>query len=354
MLLGFASPEAQRHVRRAAELDPSSAEHLVWLGVAHQAAGEFEQELVAYRRARELDPLWFRPVRDLAVATAEMGDPAGAEAIARRGFRGDAVSQHMLLGRIAATFGDFSEAARHWAIVAAAKSQRWSLPAEELVREALLMAGLGDKPSAPSPASIAPDLRQTVMRIWMETPPDPAVWRARNRSRIAADLYREDNHVAAKLMLNGGRAGELVSTYDSPVDLLGIRAGDPVRADLVDEAPIVALALRQAGRNGEADRLLRQADTAIRAVRRHGRAPFWFDADAAAVLAVQGRGDEALAMLERAIGRGWTHAGGTDLPDIADEPAFRSLHGRPRFERIRARLAAHYARERRETARLRL
>jgi hypothetical protein len=153
-------------------------------------------------------------------------------------------------------------------------------------------------------------------------------------------------------MLNDGRSGELLASYDSPVGLLGIRPTDPLRADLIDEAPTAALALRQGGRGDEADRLLRQADRVIRIVRRHGRVPFWFDADVAAVHAVQGRTAEALTLLERAISRGWTHAGGSDLPDIADEPAFRSLRGHKRFEGIRARLAAHYARERREAARI--
>ena len=40
------------------------------------------------------------------------------------------------------------------------------------------------------------------------------------------------------------------------------------------------------------------------------------------------------------------------MPDIADEPAFRSLRGDPRFERIRQRIAAHIARERAEVGKL--
>ena len=174
----------------------------------------------------------------------------------------------------------------------------------------------------------------------------PAVWQARNRDPIAADVYRDDNHVAAKLMLNDGRAPELAATYDSAVGLLSLRPRQRLRVDQLHEAPVVALALRQAGRAAEADRLLREADAAIRAVYRRSQVPFWFDADAAAIWAAQGRKDEALSTLERAMSRGWTHTGTTDLPDIVDEPAFRSLHGEPRFERIRAKLAAHFARER--------
>ena len=90
-------------------------------------------------------------------------------------------------------------------------------------------------------------------------------------------------------------------------------------------------------------------DSLFRQMDRVGDAGVRFEADAAAIWALQGNKDEALATLELAIDRGWTHSGSSDLRDIADEPAFRSLHGQPRFESLRARLAAHFARERSET-----
>ena len=39
--------------------------------------------------------------------------------------------------------------------------------------------------------------------------------------------------------------------------------------------------------------------------------------------------------------------------DLADEPAFRSLRGEPRFERIRADLKARFLREKQEVLQLR-
>ena len=176
-----------------------------------------------------------------------------------------------------------------------------------------------------------------------------------NRNATAADVYRDENHVAAKLMLKAGRAqGTRRRRYDGPVGLLSLRPNEPVRADQLHEAAVVALALRQAGRSADADRLLGQAASRINAVYRRGTIPFVLDADVAAIWAVQGRPEQALSMLERAMRRGWTHTGATDLPDIADEPAFSSLRGQPRFERVRARLAAHLARERAETMQLRI
>ena len=142
--------------------------------------------------------------------------------------------------------------------------------------------------------------------------------------------------------------------YSAPVGLLSVRQNEPVRADQLREVAVVALALRQAGRAADADRLLSQANSTIDAAYRQRTIPFDLDANVAAIRAVQGRRDQALSMLERAARRGWTDSASTDLPDIADEPAFAPLRGEPRFERIRAGLAAHLARERAETVQLRL
>jgi TolB-like protein/DNA-binding winged helix-turn-helix (wHTH) protein/tetratricopeptide (TPR) repeat protein len=351
MLLGYGDPEGQAHFRRAAELDPNSAENVLWLGVAHEAAGEFADALSAYRRAAELDPLWFRTVAHVAIATAEMGNRAEAEAIVKRGFPEDEIQQELQLGRVAWIFGDFSDAARRWSIVARSESPRWSDTARRSMNDATTMVGLQTGPLIIVPN---PHDQRRLAPVWIRAAPQPALWQTRNRDRIAADVYRQENHVAAKLMLNAGRIGELTAAYDGPVGLLGLRGGLPLRVDQVSEAPVVALALRRDGRAAEADRLLGEAAAAIAAVYRRGGVPFWFDADAAAVWAAQGRGDEALVALERAVRRGWTHTGSTDLVDIADEPAFSALRSAARFARLRGTLGAHRAREQEETARLRL
>lgn len=346
MLLGYGSPEAQSELSRAAALDPNNAENMIDLGLAHGAAGEFDKELAAYRRAHELDPLWFRTVGTVVIAVAESGNRTEAEAIVRRGFPNNAVQQNILFGRIAWIFGDFSEAARRWLIAAKANSPRWSEIARRTINDATYAVGLKTGPLFVVPYPLG---ERRTWPVWVDAAPAASVWQARNRNAIATEVYRAENLFAAKLMLNAGRTTELAAAFGSPVGLLRVRPRQPLRVDQLGEAPIVALALRQSGRNAEAERLLREADALIRKVYRQGQVPFWFDADAAAIWAVQGNMDEALAILERAMDRGWTHSGATDLRDIADEPAFRSLHGQPRFERLRARLAAHYARERSET-----
>jgi TolB-like protein/tetratricopeptide (TPR) repeat protein len=351
LTLPYGSPEALSHLRRAAELDPNSAEVSLGLGSGLAAAGEFDAEMAAYRHARELDPAWFRTTGQMGIRLAETGQRSEAEAVATRGFANNQPNLHILLGRIAWIFGDFSEAARHWSITARSNSPRWSPRARIGVADVRMIVGIDPTPPGHKPAFVTVHQRSDVQ---VATPPTPSAWQAHNRNAAAADVYRDDNHMAAKLMLKAGRAKELAAAYDRPVGLLSLRADASVRADQLHEAAVVALALRQAGRTADADRLLGKAASRIATVYRQTTRPFQLDADVAAIWAVQGRRDQALSMLERAMRRGWTDSANTDLPDIQDEPAFVSLRGQPRFERIRASLAAHLARERVETMKLRL
>ena len=341
---GFGEPEAVAHFRRAAQLEPNSAERLMELGSVRAAMGDFEGELAAYRRANQIDPLWYTTTGMRAIGSAAMGERGQAEAIARD-LPDKGANLDVLLGRIAWILADYSEAVRHYSIVARSNSPRWGHVATRSLHDATYAVGIrsGRPEDVPHRNSNRND-----WRAWMDSPPAPAVWRQRNRDGIAREVYRKHNLLAAKLMLSDGRWQELVATYDGPVGLFGLGPRRRLRIDQLREAPVVALALRQAGRNADADRLLRQADAATRTVYRRGRVPFWFDADAAALFAVEGRADEALATLERAFERGWRQNGGSDLRDIADEPAFGSLHGEPRFKRLQGLLTAHYARERRE------
>lgn len=349
--LGYGDPAGVVHIRRGAELDSNNPERLIELGNALDAQGAFDSKLAVYDRAHRIDPLWYRTTGVRAQAIAEMGDRAEAEAIARRDVPDKGVNLEILLGRIAWIFADYSEAARRWAIAARSNSPRWANTAERTLYDATHAVGVntGTLVNIPEPPAI-----RSNWRAWVDAAPAYAAWQRTNRDPVAAAVNRKHNLVAAKLMLNAGRGRELVATYEGPAGLFGLTPRTHVRVDQLREVPVVALALRQEGRVVEADRLLRESDAAIRAVYRRGRVPFWFDADAAALFAVAGKKGEALTALERAFDRGWRQSGASDLRDTAEEPALESLHGEPRFERVHAGVAAHYAREREETLRLQL
>ena len=347
-LLGYETPAGIAHLRRAAELAPRTGEGLMWRAFAHNATDEFSLGLEAFQRAHELDPVWPFPLRALIDMNAELGNRAAAEAAIREGFPGDAMTQHFALARVALFFGDFSDAARRYAIVAKSPA-RWARPSQRTLADLQFTLGISKSMPAPSPAANVGSSNRYVPRVWMAAPPSPAEWRRRNRSPAAALVYHDENIVAAKLMLNAGRARELVAAFDGPTGLLGLRRGQPLGPCQFQEVPLVALALRTVGRGEEADALFRQADARLRAAYRRGKVPTFFDGDAAGVWAAQGNSGAALKALERAIARGWLYAGRLDLPDLADEPAFRPLRNDPRFKAVLARYQAHFVRERQET-----
>jgi TolB-like protein len=345
-LLGTDTAEGMAHLRRAVALDQRSGQGIMWLAELHHTSGRYAQALALYRRALEVDPSWQAPMRGITDMTATMGDRAGSEAAVRKYFADDPLLVHFALGRTAWAFGDFSEAARHWKIVADS-SGRYASPARLSLEDVRFFLAMSQQPPSRKPqlglvhARVGP-------RLWPEALPSAQEWAQRNRSEAAETVYHERNALAAKLMLNAGRSAELAALYDGPVGLLEIRPNVPFLACRTRDAPTVALALRAQGRHREAAALLRAAEASVLYKYRQGTVPVWAETDAAAVWAASGKSALALDALERAVRRGWVGAGTTDLPRIADEPAFRSLRGLPRFKALEAQLAARLARERAE------
>ncbi len=343
MLLGYVPSEAQAHLRRAAALDPRSAEAQLRLAAAERVAGRYEAEIAAYRRAFALDPAWFRTSRDLTVAIAEMGDRAGAEALAANAAPATGPLRTMLAARIAWAFGDIAAAAQRWNSVASANSI-WQEPARVAFANARFTLRLpgAAPPRAPLPAA---ELRSNVGRFWFSEAPSRALWLERNRSAEAALVYDEENRVGAKMLLAARRYEDLVAVYDGPSGLLGLRKGTPLTAEDLRVVALVALALRGAGRAPEAQALLAQARSRINAVRAAGAVPLTFDADEAGIAAVADDRPHALEMLERAVRRGWSHSAPDDLLELADEPALGSLRAEPRMIAILASFEARILRE---------
>ena len=351
VLVGDGTTRGIAHWRRAAELAPRTSDGIIWRATGHSAQGRYGDSLADYRRAHYLDPAWPLPVRGLIDVAAMAGDRKAAEAMVREGFPDDAPTQEFGMARIAWLFGDVSEAARRWAALESGSS-RWATPSRRSLLDARLVLGL-TRQDPPPPGGTSLVRSRYAPLVWVKTPPSPAVWREWNRSRAAQMVHATENLLAAKLMLSSGRASEIAAIYDGPWGFNGVRAGDTPQPCHLADVPIVALALRQLGRDEDAAALLARADARIRKVyaQRSAKSQAWFETDAAAVWAVQGKSSAALDALERAMRLGWSNLGPTDLRGIENEPAFRPLAGHPRFEAIRARIAAKLARERKETQR---
>jgi hypothetical protein len=175
------------------------------------------------------------------------------------------------------------------------------------------------------------------------------------RSRNIRYSWRDLGYVgrAAKMLINAGRAREVVQAYDRGELSQPSAAAATINSRWFEDGPVVAAALRVVGRGQEADRLLSRLDRAGGLAQRRsgGRLPARFLAMAAGTWAMVGKQQQALSALEKASSLGWLYVADLDdssLPDIGDEPALHSLRGMPRFEAFRAHLNADLARERRE------
>lgn len=342
--------EGRVQLIRAAQIDPTSGEGLAWVAEAHYVSGEYGPWLESLRQAHATDHLWTFPLRALIDVSSVMDRRPVTEAIVRQGYRDDPILQEFALARVAWTYGDFSEAARRWTNVANNPESRWAAPARLSLEDLSFLLKLSSQRPTRSPTP-RPGRQRWGPGIWMAVPPSPEQWRVRNRSAAAALVNLDENIVAAKLMLNVGRARELTATYDSPTGLLNIKQGAPI-AVCLEESAITALALRRAGRTGEADALLARTNAILGALYRGGAVPAWLDWEAASVWALQGKSGLAIEALERSLRRGWGNGRRGDLPNLEEEPALRSLLDDPRFKTVLKKYKAHYASERAQTARI--
>lgn len=367
MLIGFNHPEGRRHIKRAVALDPSNAEFQFWLGNVHAGEADFPRMMAAYRRAFTLDPLWLMAHDVLAQSGWQMGYRREALDHVRRVEReGSRFDIHMARGFLANYSGDLSRAVAEFGAARAATgdigkqaraayarmSLLFNLSFLEAARREYVTCRVAWFKEQKQPFDMPREHLAHLALARGQLPAFAELQAAIRRVDPRDDVLMQET---AERLINAGRAHEVVALYDSGDGLLGLSSRRPSTDSIPNPgAPVVASALMAVGREGEADRLLRQSDQLIQAALRRsgGRAPAEFDAQAAQVWALQGKRDAAIAAIERALRNGWLNAdfdSGDLIDDLGEEPAFRSLRGDPRFERLRGQLKAHFERERRET-----
>ena len=363
MLLGYGHPIGQAHIERAVALDPDNAEFQFWAGAVYDQRADFPRMLEAYRRAFETDPLWVR-AQDAAILSAwSMGRRDEALGYVRRVERaGSRYQMHVARMFLARARGDFSaqvsESAAAGAATNDAGERMTAAQSRGMVYRNLGLVAPARRLFAGS-RFLAQIVEPPFLGVRQGEPPSLEELRRRNLN--LHDVFEDHNYVriGAKLLINAGRAADVVALYDSDDGILQMfrgRTPGPPAAHFLD-GPMLAAALRAVGRDAEAERILAQLDREIaEALRRSdGQAHAFFWAQAAETWAMRGRTGAALAALERARANGWVYVHWWDdsaLRDIGEEPVFRSLRGQPRFERLRAALKGHLARERTELERL--
>ena len=154
---------------------------------------------------------------------------------------------------------------------------------------------------------------------------------ARAVPRLGSDYWSQAGYWnTGDLLIDSGHADVLVRMYDQirpQVD-----AGEINRLDL--PRCEIAIALRQAGRVGEANALLRQFQADANRLPDRGMFAEERSIDTTIVAALTGKTNEALNGLEAWLRRRPIDVAHTPAMSIRYDPAFAALRGDPRFEHI--------------------
>ena len=328
------------HLERAVQLDPGNGASWEWLASARAAALDFEGALQARRRAAEIDPFSLSPVAFANLAW-EMGFREEALRVERLFLQNhpDPAYRELARAHSAARRGDWSGVILHnrrggrsgviGHLRVGRQSARVQRPTALTTIWEQVMNG-----EVPALRSI-PEVIARPIDFWRL----PGLW--------------ETSAVASRLLLTQGRGVELVELYDGAFNSPEAMVAENPGVGFPFHAANVAIALRDAGRTREADRLLDLADQAVTEALRRGAVTHSFHVICARIWALQGKREQSLSTLELAVAMGWPMGMRWPNPwapkaDLAAEEAFRSLRDEPRFQRLHATTQADLARERRE------
>jgi len=180
-------------------------------------------------------------------------------------------------------------------------------------------------------------------------PPPPRAFKQYPRP---IDMWLDDSSPAmfGRSLPSHGRLDEYIGYYRaafrSPDDVAKIFEHHTDR--LIEIAPVLAADLRAAGDSAQADALLQKVEPMLMTRLRNGPAEPDLLADLAAVRAAEGRNEEAVNLLRRAVAAGWLPDGAYRSVDLDDEPFYVRLVNQPEFQAIRQRILARIEEERRK------
>lgn len=344
LLQGEGSLEAEPQLRRAVALDPSYSEAWNWLGNSLIAQGRTREAAAAYRKALEIDPLLQPAVLNLSAAAGEMQDQAVRHWLMSRIQAAGASNELVTSVRAeqALQSGDYSTALQllgKYGLDASGRTKRllWGSWFEALTGsghyDALhRITGCPDWYAALVTGQVLPP------RVFEGKPVSPEeFW--------TSDFFSTP---AARAMIKRGRFADVEKLYRAGFQSADDFVTQTERRNMLPElAANVALGLRAQGKADEADYLLSSASARLES-RMTGTRAKGAAGRLALVRAAQEEKGEAIALLQRAVARGWLPDGRTISLDLAEEPAFAPLSGDQRFEAARKRILDHIAKERAE------
>jgi TolB-like protein len=335
--LGVVPPpeQAVAALRKAIALDPSRSELRLWLAGALNELGRNDEALEQHRAAAEMEPIWAPAVRNYVQNLASSGRYAEAQdlvnAFERRG--GAPAHAALIRSQLAGFAGDLSEALRQ---------SELSIRLDPNIVSGsplhpFMYHDLGFFGRAAELARGQPRLQLSVAGRYREL-----------AERVKAEGLWADSHLIAGL-----EALSLVRDWRGIADQYDARPqGLDVCRQNGNQVPILfAKALMVAGRTAEAAQLIRCARQTV-ALQSGGPvfSPYyaenWLLALEAMILAVEGKGDAALAALRRAVRLGYYAPYGHGMNFL---PLFDPWRNTPAYRALDAELKAKVAAERRET-----
>lgn len=335
-------PESEPDLRKAVALDPGNAESWNWLGGLLMSQNRAREALTAYSRAVEIEPFWRPAVGSKMSVLMLLGDWKGAQAEFQRVSRlGDPLLTEQLRAGIAGAQGHYGDTLRmllniraQHPEISAWVDQRTPALLQMLgfIDEAERLYGNGDVQIAdykgiPEPAS----------SLW-------SGW------KTPADFWKNNDGPAlfARLLPKHGRLKEYVDHYRQAFptadDFLAARSFAPDTLSAV--APTMAVVLRAGGEQEQADEILSRTEPFLTKQLQNGPASRDLLANLAYYRAAEGKDDEAVALLARAVNAGWLPDDVYFASDLADEPCFAPLLGRADFQAVRRHVLARIAEER--------
>ena len=336
-------PELEGELLKAVQLDPNDPEAWTWLGHFYSNQNRMKEALAAQTRAVDIEPLFYTARVNRIGALAALNDTRGIEEEIRRiAAAGDPLLLAKVQAMTAGALGHPGDQARLLLQLRAAHPEEASY-AELRLGDPLMQLGFVDE------ALVAWHVDPAVAADFRGIPPPPRVFKEYPRP---VDLWLDGSSPASfgRSLPKHGRLNEYVGYYRAAFkgndDVAKVFQNLPGR--LVGIAPVLAADLRASGDSADADALLQNVQAFLLRQLRNGPAEPGLLADLAAVRAAQGRGDEAIGLLGRAVAGGWLPDRTYRATDLNDEPFYAALVNRPDFQAVRQRILARIADERRK------
>ena len=313
------------YYRKAVELSPQRPEYHRWLATSLNRQFRYDESINQYRRAIEIDPLWYINYEHLAGALLYLGRDEEARQAVRRflDLSTDERAKMLLLEGYSKNSFEMAGYVRY------SRALYMRFPEERNMRfnYASALAALGDNRQAAALMQYDPLANSLLRSNWSAL--------ASEATRQGRNFWdRSDLWGTATLLVASGHSAELVRLYDQAQPF--IQSGS-IDMDYV-AVPATILALRHAGRRAEADRLLQIFTDHGAKFPESGLGGLQKEVNFAFIAALAGRNEEAISLLDRISKQAPLALNSIPSVSLLNIPYLNGIRGDPRLATIDERL----------------